>query len=376
MFMKKRVLIPYATYGSGHKSVAFYIKDYLESHGDYECLTMDLINYSFPIVGKLSKTTNEFLMTKLPSIWSLIYFSFENKISSYLTGNLSLKIFNNKKLIQDIKEFNPDITIATHFFGSDLINKYNKRGITNSKLITVVTDYKSHDYWLKVVKGTDALIVSSLEEKFNLIKKGYKSSQIHTSGIPILANHENLNKDKLRKKYKINNNKKTILFFVGGGNGALYNLIYFKEILKNNYDCNVLFISGKNKKAMEKATEYVKRYNSKNAHVFGFVNTLNELYYISDFVITKPGGIQVTECLFFEKPMLLVKGNGGQEIENRIFLCKKGYARWAKSKLSFNRNFKKMLNDDNDVKEKIRNIKKVNSKKSMEKLFDIVEKMK
>ena len=31
MFMKKRILIPYATYGSGHKSTALYIKDYFEN---------------------------------------------------------------------------------------------------------------------------------------------------------------------------------------------------------------------------------------------------------------------------------------------------------------------------------------------------------
>lgn len=373
--MKKRILIPYATYGSGHKSTALYIKDYFENTGEYECLTIDLINYSFPVVGKISKNCSEFLMTKMPVLWSLLYFAFENKLSSYITKDLSLSIFNNKKLIKDIQDFDPDITIATHFFGSDLINKYNKKGITNSKLLTVVTDYKSHDYWLKVIKGTDAIIVSSFEERLHLLKKGYRNSQIHTTGIPILPNYENLDESKLRKKFKVNNGKKTVLFFVGGGNGSLLNLVYLKEILKNNYNCNILFIAGRNKKAYDKAQEYVKRYNSKNTHIYGFVTNVNEFYTVSDFVITKPGGLQVTECLFFEKPMLLVKGNGGQEIENRRFLCKKKYARWAKNRVSFNRNFLKMLNDDNDTNESIRRIKEANSKKSMEKLFEIVEKL-
>ena len=373
--MKKRILIPYATYGSGHKSTALYIKDYFENTGEYECLTIDLINYSFPVVGKISKNCSEFLMTKMPVLWSLLYFAFENKLSSYITKDLSLSIFNNKKLIKDIQDFDPDITIATHFFGSDLINKYNKKGITNSKLVTVVTDYKSHDYWLKVIRGTDAIIVSSFEERLHLLKKGYRNSQIHTTGIPILPNYENLDESKLRKKFKVNNGKKTVLFFVGGGNGSLLNLVYLKELLKNNYDCNILFIAGRNKKAYNKAQEYVKHYNSKNTYVYGFVTNVNEFYTVCDFVITKPGGLQVTECLFFEKPMLLVKGNGGQEIENRRFLCKNKYARWAKNRVSFNRNFLKMLNDDNDTNESIRRIKEVNSKKSMEKLFEIVEKL-
>ena len=78
--MKKKILIPYATYGSGHKSIAEYIKKYFEENGDYECLTLDLITDSSYIVSKFSKKTTEFFMTKLPSIWSLLYYGFDNKI--------------------------------------------------------------------------------------------------------------------------------------------------------------------------------------------------------------------------------------------------------------------------------------------------------
>ncbi len=374
--MKKKLLIPYATYATGHKSIAEYIKNYFESSGKYECMTIDILKYSMPIIGKFTKVSNETLMTKFPFIWSLLYFSFDNKLSTYITSNMSLKIFDNKKLKEKIKEFNPDITIATHFWGTDIVNKYNKKGLINSKIVTVVTDYKAHDFWLKSLTGIDAIIVSSLEERIKLLKKGFKNKQIYTSGIPISPQfNKNLDKDKIIKKLKINNNKKTVLFFVGGGNGALYNLIYFKEILKNNYDCNILFVSGRSKVAEKKAKEYVKRYNAKNVHVFGFVTNINELYSVSDFVVTKPGGVQVTECLLFECPMLLIKSNGGQEIENRRYLIKKGYAKSEYNKYTFNKNFKELLYNDNERNKMKNNISKIEQNKSMEKLFKIVEKL-
>ena len=34
--MKKRILITYASYGSGHKTTAEYIYDYFKEHGNYE----------------------------------------------------------------------------------------------------------------------------------------------------------------------------------------------------------------------------------------------------------------------------------------------------------------------------------------------------
>lgn len=373
--MKKKILIPYASYGSGHKSIAVYIKKYFEEKG-YECMTLDLISYSLPIIGSLSKKSSEFIMTKIPSIWSILYFAFDNKLSSYISSGISLKIFDNKHLRKVIEDFNPDITIATHFWGTDIINKYNKKGITKSKIVTIVTDYKSHDFWLKSIKGIDAIIVSSLEERIHLLRKGFKNKQIYTSGIPILPEIINeTKKEALLKKFKINNNKKTVVFFVGGGNGALLNLVYFKEILKNKYDCNVLFIAGKNKKALKKAREYKERYKAKNVQVYGFVTNVNEFYQVSDFVVTKPGGVQVTECLYFERPMLLIKSNGGQEIGNKSFLLKRGYAKSARNIFSFNKYFKELLNNEKLRKKMEKNISKIKTKESMEKLFEIVEKL-
>ena len=373
---KKKILIPYATYGSGHKAIANYIKNYFESTGNYECKTIDLLNYALPILGTFTKISNETLMTKLPFLWSLLYYSFDNKLSTYVSSNIQLKIFDNKTLKEEIKKFNPDVTIATHFWGTDIINKYNKKGLINSKLVTVVTDYKAHEYWLKSLNGIDAIIVSSFEERINLLKKGFKNKQIHTSGIPISPTMiSNLNKQKIKRKLKINNNKKTVLFFVGGGNGAILNIFYFKEILKHNYNCNIIFVAGRNKNAEKLAKEYVKKYNFKNALVFGFVTNVNELYYISDFVITKPGGAQVTECLLFSCPMLLIKSNGGQEIENRRFLVKKGYAKNVYNKTSFNNNFKELLLNDKLREKMKKKISKIEQNKSMEKLYKIVEKL-
>lgn len=374
--MKKKILIPYATYGSGHKSIAFYIKDYFESTGKYECLTVDLLDYSLPFLGKFTRFSSNNLMTKFPFIWSLLYFSFDNKLSAYLTSNMTIKLFDNKKLKRKVSEFDPDITISTHFWGTDIINKFNKKGLINTKIVSVVTDYIAHDVWLKSLKDIDAIIVSSFDERLKLLLKGFKNSQIYTSGIPIAPQLTyNLNKETLKNKYKINNKKKIVLFFVGGGDGALFNLIYFKELLKKNYNCNILFVAGRSKKAFSKAKEYVKRYKSKNVKVFGFVTNINELYYISDFVITKPGGVQVTECLLFSCPMLLIKGNGGQEIGNKRFLIKKGYAKSAFNRYTFNKNFKELLTNDNLRNKMKKNISKIEQSKSMEKLFKIVEKL-
>ena len=130
-----------------------------------------------------------------------------------------------------------------------------------------------------------------------------------------------------------------------------------EEILSHRLD-------GDDKKLFD---EYVKDY--------GFVTNVSEFYQVSDFVITKPGGAQVTECLYFERPMILIKGNGGQELENRKYLVNKGYAKSVRGRTSFNRVFEELLENDS-LREKMRqNISNIEQRKSMEKLFKIIEKL-
>ncbi len=369
----KKLLINYATYGTGHRAVAMYIKEYFENKG-YEVKTIDLLAYSIPILGPLTKVVNEFLMTKFPSIWSLVFFASNNKLTGTLYQKMSLKLFDNKKLRKEIINFNPNIVINTHFNGSNLVAKYKRFGLINAKLVTVVTDYKSHELWINEVKDTDAIVVSSMEEKRKLLGYGYKARQIYTSGIPLNPIINEKQSNKLLRKYKLKA-EKTILFFLGGGNGATNNLKYLRALLKEKVKANILVIAGKNKKAKAKAESYVKRYNVKNVKVFGFVTNIVDFYLTSDFVITKPGGAQVTECLYFKKPMILIKSNGGQEIGNRTFLKKKGYALTSLTSKGFVKCVLKLLNNEVTLNKMKKSIEKINQEKSMEKLFELSEKL-
>jgi processive 1,2-diacylglycerol beta-glucosyltransferase len=60
--------------------------------------------------------------------------------------------------------------------------------------------------------------------------------------------------------------------------------------------------------------------------VFGFVNNVHELMAMSDVLISKAGGLTVSEALCSGLPMLIYKPIPGQEEENTKFLIKKKVA--------------------------------------------------
>ena len=368
----KRVLVIYATYGSGHKAIAKYIKDYFMSKDEHlEVDTMDIMDYSKKS-GIISKKISENLMLKHPIIWNILFRWADHKYSSKLTNKVSLNWFNKKELENAVIRFKPDIVISTHFYCSCFITNLRKKKVLNSKLVTIITDYEAHNIWLDHYDGDEYIVVPSKEEK-RCLAKSIPKKYIKTFGIPIFPKEEDLKKQKeILNKLELDNNRLTCLCFSGGGNGSVATMPYIKAILKSNQNINFIFISGNNKKAYNKIKSLTERYNCKNIKVYGFVNNVPELLVASDFVITKPGGAQTTECLYFKKPMLFIKSSGGQENYNIKYFTKSGFAKYFKSPKKIYKYFSNLEVNLVDIRKMYNNLSKVDNTKAMKQLYDFV----
>lgn len=371
--MKKRILIPYCMYGNGHRAIAEYIKTYFNDQDEeLEILSIDLLKYSVPIVGTLSQKCCDYLMLKHPFLWSMVYDSFDTKITGAISNKLSMQLFNNKRMKKVITDFNPDLTISTHFYGSSLIDIYNRKCFTNSKLITVVTDYEAHELWLKGYKREEAIVVGDSDEVSYLKKRGVDPHKIKSFGIPINPKIDTkFDKEKALKKFKLTGFRPICLFFGGGGNGSKASLPYIRKIIKMNLNIDILFVAGKNECSKNKVDSWIKEYNATNITTFGFVNNIPELLQICDFVISKPGGAQSTESLYFKKPIIMINSSGGQERANYKYFIKNNYGKGFRTIFTFGRFMKMIENDFTIIENMHESMKKNNNNEAMKNLYDL-----
>ena len=376
--MKKKILVMYARYGSGHKTIAEYVAKYIEEHNkDIELLVLDMTNYANGI-GKFTVKIMDFVSKYRPEkIFDAFYEIFDHKVSSVGHNQLARKSYDNKNLRKVIGDFNPDITISSHFYCSSIINYYNDLEIINTKLLTIITDYRTHEWWTRNHKKETGFIVGNEIVKQELIRRGVESKKIYAYGLPLnIKQLSRLDEEEvILKRYNISGSRKIYLFFGGSTSGSMYYYDYFKTIAKLNINADIIFISGKNAKLKSKCEEYVREKNIKNIKVLGFTNDVFNLMKISDLVISKPGGATVTECLEMHRPMLLVPGIGGQEKYNARFIAKKKYG----IKVSTLWGFKRWIKDLEENPDTIRKIKKRLDKKSqnksVEKINDLVMKL-
>lgn len=374
---RKKILITYATYGSGHKTVANYIYEYLKKYSNYEIKMIDLMDYE-NLIGYISKKAFEQNFKHITSsiIFSIIYELFDFKTTTMPYKSITKSIFKNKKLKEAIISYNPDLLISTHFFGNIVVGMLNKKNLTNTKIISIVTDYKSHEMWLKDSSSVDAFVVSNDIVKNELINQKIDSKKIYSYGIPISEKFTNIeNFEYIKNKYNVNNGKKTFLFFAGGSIGSNFSLKYLKRLLEEEYDINVIYVCGKNEKLKRRTSQIIKKKGYSNVHIIGFSNEVNNLLNICDVVITKPGGLSITESLEMKKPMLLIPGNGGNEIYNARFVCKNGYGLNCKTPRKLAKSAGKLLKKQHLLNNMRRKLDLYNDNQSIEKIYKLSKKI-
>ena len=372
--MKKKILITYASYGSGHKTVANYIYEYFKEHGDYDLKIVDVMDYA-SLIGKINlKLFNMIFKFQFSLPATIGYELSDNKIVT-APYKIYTKACLNKKLQKDFLEYNPDLLIATHFFGGIMMGSINKKYHTKTKIITIITDYCSNCMWLQNHKYEDYIVVSNEIVKQEVLKFGVDEKKICPFGIPLSSKFKVTDdKEKIKFKDNIKNNKPIILFFGGGSMGSSFTYNYLKAILKLKLDINIIFVAGKNVELQNKVNDLVMKENTPNITVLGFTNDVSNLLNIATLVITKPGGLSVTEALEMKTPMILIPGNGGQENYNANFVTKNKFGLRVRTPFQLSRVMKKINNNPEIVQNMYNNLKNQEENKSIEKLFNLVEK--
>ena len=359
------------------KHVGRNIYNYFNDSSDYEIKLLDIAKYS-NFLGRFTiKAFDLIIKKRFHKTFNFIYDVANNKVACLNQMKNMKRLFDNDKLRSEIVDFNPDIVISTHFAGSNITSYYNKLGLTNAYIMTVVTDFVTHTYWYKDHESQDAFIVADDIVKNVMIKKGVPSEKVYAFGLPFDRKKMDsvAPKEEVYLKYNIDATKKTYLFFGGGTAGSIKNFDYFKALLKKKYPINLIFVSGKNKELEEKCRRFVLQEHISNVTVLGFVNDVYSLLNITDVVITKPGGATLTECIDMRVPMILIPGNGGPEKYNAKYIAHKKYGVKVIGAWGMCRAVGKLLNNPNIISKWQENLAKNTKNESTRKILELTNKL-
>lgn len=372
----KKVLILYGAYGGGHLSAAKTICNEIEKNYNEEVdvVMVDCIEYINKYVNKVSTEAYKELAKKAPWMWKHVYKSARNGPISHISTTTNRLMSYKLNLL--IKEEEPDLIISTHPFATQMCAMLKEKEKIDCKLATVLTDYHIHDQWLVLYRYTDYFFVANQQMKRDMIAEGIHDQKIFVTGIPVSERFlGSFNDSEIYNEFNLSPEKETILFFAGGefGLGRNTTIMVLKVLIRLFKDLQVVAISGKNKKMNKKFKELIEITNSENrVKLLEYTNKVPELMHISTAVITKAGGLTITECLVSHLPIIIINPIPGQEEENAEFLEKNGAAIWLKKGDSIARTLKGLSKNKEkliDMKEKSQTLAKPNAVKKICKIL-------
>lgn len=160
-------------------------------------------------------------------------------------------------------------------------------------------------------KGADYYFVHTQIVKNYLLKKGVLENKIDVVGYPINEKFKKFIPDvSIFKKFEIDQYKKTV-FINSGSQGSYLYFDILKKIIDSNFKCQIIFVCGKNKILFKQVSQYIQKNNLESfIKVYGFIDFIPEVLYVSDFVISKAGANTIFECLYTQTPIIVDATHG------------------------------------------------------------------
>lgn len=317
-----KVLITYASAGAGHRRSAEAIYDYLKNNRkDLSLELVDILPFTSRFFNFCYNCGYPFLVHYTVWLWGFFFWMTEFKLTRWLSRKNALIVnyLGCRKFVAYLIKKKFDYIISTHFLNSELAANLKLKNKIQAKLITIITDFGVHPFW--VSPGTDLYVVASGLTKDKLLNSKVEDEKIQVSGIPFaLSFAKAQNRAELAEKFGIKKDSFTVLLMTGSfGSGPL------EQIAQSlNDQAQVLVVCASNEKLFGR----LKKRNLENVKVFGFVDNAQELMGVCDVIITKPGGASLTELLNMGLVPIFVSAIPGQEEENIRVLARYGIG-WA-----------------------------------------------
>jgi processive 1,2-diacylglycerol beta-glucosyltransferase len=320
----KKVMICYASIGSGHRVAAEAIRDALFSLGNIDAVLVDVLE---PLQGRLQKVSEiatMFAQFMVPRIYDWAWRS--ERLGHFYTrmpAPEKLRVF----LLSRYRSYAPDLVVCTHALPCSILSKEKEWNRLSTPIIAVATDFQVHPYW--PLRHIAHFIVGSEVARSLLVSRGMAANQISMSGIPIRAQFvEHLpdlvpGQDPARIRQ--------VLVLAGGKQAAPYVTVWPRIIslirhLGSSHACHAHWtvVTGDNR-WLERLLKWLARDNPRIT-ITGYVEKMADLLSGADFILTKPGGLTLAECLSLHKPIVLLSRGAGQEAANADYLLNRGAA--------------------------------------------------
>ncbi len=314
------ILIFTASTGGGHKRAAAAIKAKINDMSpETNVSVIDGMEAISKVYNKAITKGYHLMATKTPEIYGKLYRITDENESVAKAVMKSNEMYANK-LLEIIEENNPDIIIICHPFITNMVSRLKETGKLNVKAISLITDYDSHRTYFSPF--IDAFVVAEPQMAQKLhTEYGVPEDNIYPLGIPTFDRFSiTETKEEICKRERLDPNIPIVLLMAGSF-GVTAVLDFYEQLAKTDEKIQMVVITGRNIRLFDHLDKKIQELDTGyKTKLLYFVDNVEDYMHVADLIVTKPGGLTVTESIACHLPMAIYSAYPGQESDNVEFL--------------------------------------------------------
>jgi processive 1,2-diacylglycerol beta-glucosyltransferase len=316
-----KVLIIHASFGAGHKRAAQALLEAFRIK-QVDAEVRDLLEFMPRSMANFYSSAYDFMITSGRLLWRLTYNLVNAPKGPYRPARAATQRWQFTRLKNFLKTSDFTHVIATHFTPAALLTDWRMMEFINCKIFSVITDHEAHRWWKRT--GLDHYFVASRTVSSQMQTLGIPERDITVSGIPISPSFSSaLTREQARAAWNLPQQSKVIL--------VLCSALTFKKCIEmlcefadTNIPSHFLVSAGFDTAKEKKLRDYFAA--DSRFMIFGITDRIADMMKASDLIVTKPGGLIVSESLAAGLPPILLEPIPGQEEANAKYAVEHGAA--------------------------------------------------
>lgn len=328
---RKRILILTADVGFGHRRAAEALASALEEkYGDRVAVIVanPMSDKRTPKFLRNSQAEYDRMVREMPEIYRLRYQISIASVSVAVSESVFTAVLFG--VLQDlVREVRPDVIVSTHPYYMAPIAALSTLGVYSGPQMTVITDFTQvHKLWFN--DNSDMTFLPTEIALQEALEADIPETKLKVTGIPVDPKlvHETRTKAEIRAEMGWDPDLPLVLVV---GSKRVKGLMGALNVLNHmGFQFQMVIVAGGDNKLYDRLQSGVWH---KPVYIYNFIDNMASFFHAADCIVTKAGGLIVSESLACGLPLLLMDVTPGQEEGNAEYAVNIGAAQLATTPL-------------------------------------------
>ena len=323
-----KLLVLTAATGGGHIRAGNGIVETVARGGEHQAVAVDALKEVGWLFDKLICGSYLFMARRCPRFFGRMYRQ-SNKKNLFSGLIPTITSWVSGRLMKVIARERPDAIVTTHPFAASMAAALRQKGKVSVPVLSLITDYGVHRAYL-AENRCDGYIVACDDMIPEAEAWGVPREKVHPFGIPVMPQFfEKVPRPQARKALGLDPDLPLVLFMAGSF-GVSNILGIFRDLQErmgaDRPLAQLVVITGRNEKLYQTFQTEIARGTKLPTQLLFFTNEVEKYMHAADLLVTKPGGLTVSEALASDLPLAAFDAIPGQEEDNAAFLERHGMA--------------------------------------------------